>query len=271
VENASVPVQLPPLSPRELPAEAKALRDLAADEFAKRHARLQPSVNAHIAAYSKAVERLIEGHGNIATRTDLPIGTETRESALWELSGRCLGECRLLIHALRGGFALEASSNVRAVFEAMYLLGAVQYDDDILRRWLAGDYVPPRHARAVMVKRETLARDSRVAGSQQSGRSQGSFAENGRWLYSHFSKSAHHRRGPITASVSLDRREFAYGPHPDPAVRAREVDHAGEMVETALMVVAAALAHLVGPEGLTDVLMMQAEEFERVRDSDPLT
>lgn len=259
----------PLVSRRELPVEVRALRDLAAADFARREAQLQLSIDAHIAAYTEAVERLISTHRAIASGTDLVIGADTRWSAIWELAGRCLSECRLLLHHLRGGFALEASSNVRAMFEAMYLLGAVAFhgEEAILRRWLAGKHVRPNKARAVMATKQALARKRM---KERGIEPDGDVVATGEWLYRHFSDSAHHRRGPITASIALERREFAYGPHPDAAVRGREVVHAGHMIETALMVVADALADVVGREGLAEVLAEQAAKLERVRKAHPL-
>jgi len=263
--------QLPNLEPlisrRDLPIEVRALRDLEADEFAKRERELQVPINLHIDAYEKAVEQLVSAHKNIASGTDLGIGTDTRWSAIWELSGRCLSECRLLIHALRGGFSLEASSNVRAMFEAMNLLVAVAFDDATARSWLAGKYVPPKKARAVMEKKKALAhKRTKEAGVEPSR----DVVATGKSLYRHYSASAHHRRGPITASISLERREFDYGPHPDPVKRGREVNVAGEMIETALIAVADSLSYIVGRYGLADVLAEQGAELERVRQAHPL-
>jgi hypothetical protein len=153
------------------------------------------------------------------------------------------------------------------VFEAMYLLAAVAFDDLIARRWLAGEDVRPRKAHAVMAKKQLLARkrmkEARVEET-------GDVVKNGEWLYRYFSDSAHHRRGPITTSVSLERREFAYGPHPNPAKRGQEVEHAGQMIETALIVVADSLAYIVGREGLADVLAEQAAELDQVRTAHPI-
>jgi hypothetical protein len=258
----------PPIGRRQLPVEIQALRALAADEFRKRERELQPRIDAHIVVYASAVERLVGAHRSIADRTDLVISSDTRWSAIWELSGRCLTECRLLLHALRGGFTLEASSNVRAMVEAMDLLAAVAFEDATARRWLTGDDVRPRKARAVMAKKQQLARQRMKAAGVEP---EGVAVSTGEWIYRHFSDSAHHRRGPITRSISLERREFFYGPHPDPARRAREVADIGQLIETTLMIVADSLADVVGREGLAEVLLQQASEFDRVREQQPLT
>jgi hypothetical protein len=148
----------------------RALRDLAADEFAKREGELQGPISVNIDAYEKAVERLVSAHTNIASGTDLVIGSDTRWSAIWELSGRCLSECRLLIHALRGGFALEASSNVRAMFEAMYLLAhdlpsAVSDPSEVApRRWRVGPGARLRAPGILRGVRASRPRRTSVAG-----------------------------------------------------------------------------------------------------------
>src|SRR4051812_48141211 len=187
----------PEMSRRPSSEEVLARRSQADHEFGNLDRELQPRIDAHVAAYSEAVEVLVTTHARIASETDIEIGADTRWSALWELSGRCLSECRLLVHALRGGFSVEASSNERAVFEALYLLSAIAFDDDVTRSWLRGEYVRPKRARAVMKKREVLARKRMVeAGLDPSG----DVTSSGEWLYDQFSRSAHHRRGPITQS-----------------------------------------------------------------------
>jgi hypothetical protein len=261
------PLLEPLVERRPLPVEVRALRELAADEHEKREREVGPAVEAHLAAYGVAVERLIGVHAEIANGTDLGIGTDTRWSAIWELSGRCLSECRLLLYALRGGFSVESSSNERAVFEAMYLLTAIAFDDDVLKRWLAGDYVRPKTARGLVAKKQELAHQRmRAAGVEPDG----DVVASGEWLYDYFSKAAHHRRAPMTASVSLERREFAYGPHPDPVRRSVEIWHAGQTIETALIVVADSLAYIVGRGDLAEFLRAQADELESVRERYPL-
>jgi hypothetical protein len=149
----------------------------------------------------------------------------------------------------------------------MYLLTAVAFDDAVARKWLRGNYVPPKKARAVMAAKQELARKRmRRAGV----RHQGDVVTSGAWLYDHFSKSAHHRRGPITRSISLELRQFSYGPHPDAVRRGVETSNAGETIETALIVVADSLAQIVGRAGLADVLAEQALELDRVRAAYPL-
>jgi hypothetical protein len=258
----------PPLSRRNLPDEVNALREIAAADFAKRERELQPHIDAHIAVYASEVEKLKNAHANIASGTDLVIGAKTRWSAIWELAGRCIAEIELLLHALRGGFAMGASANVRAMFEAMYLLGAVAFDDATAERWLSGKEVRPKKARAVMVKKQALAHTrAKAAGIEPVG----DIAETGGWIYQHFSQYAHHLRGSIIESTSLERREFAYGPHPDPAKRGRETEEIGHLIETALIVIADTLADLVGREDLPLVLAEREANFERVRREEPVS
>lgn len=257
----------PVVSKRPLPIEVRALRDLAIEEHKKRELELAGGVAAHVNAYEEAIERLIGIHAEIASESDIGLGTDTRWSAIWELAGRCLSECRLLLHALRGGFSVESAANERAIFEALYLLGAVTEDDDILRKWLAGEYVRPKTARAVMAKKQERARERMRA---EGVPVEGDLVSSGNWIYDHFSQSAHHRRGPITRSISLERRSFAYGPHDDPRRRAQDVENAGHTIETALIVVADSLSYVVGRDDLQAFLGEQARELEAVRQSYPL-
>jgi hypothetical protein len=139
----------PEVEARELPADAEELREQVADEHRYLDAVLQPRIDAHIAALAAEVDRLIEAHRRIADDTDLELGADTRWSAIWELSGRCLAICRVVLHDLRGGFTSEAVGTLRSLWEASILLGAVAYhaEEDLLRRWLQGEWVRPREAR----------------------------------------------------------------------------------------------------------------------------
>lgn len=258
----------PPIRRRAVPMEAKALRDLAVNEFEELEEKYGPRIDAHLDAYEAAINDIVDLHANIANRTDLVIGADTRWSAIWELSGRVLAQCRVLAHDLRGGYGLEAVGTLRSAFEAMHLLIAISFEDAVLRRWLSGDDVRPRKARAVLARKQALAWKRMKAAGVEPG---GDVVSSGEWLYGYFSKAAHHRRGPNTTSISLGRREYAYGPHPDASVRAREVAHAGETIETALIAVTDSLASIVGRHDLAQVISNQAARLKRVRNENPLT
>jgi hypothetical protein len=76
------------------------------------------------------------------------------------------------------------------------------------------------------------------------------------------SESAHHQRGGFLDSKSASLRKFAYGPHPDPAVRAEWVNYAGELLEEVVIVVGDAFDDMVGDNYMRDyVRPLQARLF----------
>ena len=76
----------------------------------------------------------------------------------------------------------------------------------------------------------------------------GDIVELGKDVYSHMSKSAHHQRAGFLESRSVPLRRFAYGPHPDPTVRAGWVDYGGELLEEVVLVVGDAFDDMVGDD-----------------------
>jgi len=98
-----------------LPADAAELREQVAAEHQALDAVLQPPIDAHIDALAAEVDQLIEAHRVVADETDIELRAETRWSAIWELSGRCLAICRVVLHDLRGGFTSEAVGSMRSL------------------------------------------------------------------------------------------------------------------------------------------------------------
>jgi hypothetical protein len=115
----------PEVQALELPGDVAELRERVAAEHQELDAVLQPRIDAHIEALAQEVGRIIEAHRRIADDTDLELQAETRWSAIWELSGRCLAICRVILHDLRGGFTSEAVGSLRSLWEASILLVAV--------------------------------------------------------------------------------------------------------------------------------------------------
>src|SRR5512132_2507798 len=98
----------PRVTTRDLPPEVGELREAAAAEEQELDAHWEPRIERHIAALAEEVSALIQVHRNVADVTDLDLDANTRWSAIWLLSGRCLAICRVVLHDLRGGFASEA-------------------------------------------------------------------------------------------------------------------------------------------------------------------
>jgi hypothetical protein len=95
-------------------------------------------------------------------------------------------------------------------------------------------------------------------------------SELGSEIYDLLSQPAHHRREGFPETVSVDLREFTYGPHPNAEVRARQVDYASQLIETALIIVIDALADVVGRGFARDALGPMQQRPERVREVFPL-
>jgi hypothetical protein len=95
-------------------------------------------------------------------------------------------------------------------------------------------------------------------------------AELGGEIYDLLSQPAHHRRGGFPETVSVELREFTYGPHPNAEIRVHYVDYASELIETALIIVIDALADVIGREFASDALGPMQQRLERVREQFPL-
>jgi hypothetical protein len=270
MSDQELPELEPPVQARDLPAEVAALRREVVEAHRYLNTVLQPKIDGHISAYRYAIDVVIAIHRDIGDSTDIDIRAPTRWSAIWELSGRCLAICQVVMHDVEGGFTSEAVGSLRALFEATALLGAVTFheEDDAVRRWLDGDSIRPKEARAAMGRKEQLALGRmREAGIEPTRRGPG---EVGGQIYDLLSAPAHHRRNGFPETVSADLREFTYGPHPNAEVRAQYVAYAGELIETALLVVIDSSGGIIGRDAVRDALPAMQRGLERVREEYPL-
>lgn len=234
----------PPIAPAVLPTEVRAQRELADGDYQRLDSEWQPRIDAHLYALQRAVDSEIIAHRAIADRTDIALAVDTRWSAIWELSGRSLSICQVVLHDLRGGFTSQATGNVRSMYEAAELLTALSFhrEDTDLRRWLAGEWVRPKAAREVMQRKQAAAHERMVEVGEVP---EGDIMKSGLAIYDDLSQAAHHRRGGFPDALSVDLRQFSYGPHPNAEVRARNVLVVGHLLEMALMSVIDALADVL--------------------------
>lgn len=261
----------PPIHARPLPAEVAAFRELAEAQAVHFDAELQPRIDRHIAVYQEAVDALIAAHGSLADDTDIELDANTRWAATWEMSGRCLAISNVLLHDLRGGFASEAIGTLRALHEASQLLSALSFheEEDVVRRWLAGEYIPPREARDVQRRKQELALERMAeAGVAPEG---GDIVELGRQIYGLLSEGSHHQRSVMAESMAPGLRRFAYGPHPDARNRASQVDYAGELLEEVIIVVGDSFADILGRDFYVQKVRPLQEALARVREEVPLS
>lgn len=213
---------------------------------------------------------LIATHRQIADRTDLDLVGDTRWAALWQMSGRCLSTALVLIHDLRGGFTSDSIGTARALFEAIQLLNALAFHDeeDAVRRWLAGEWVRPREARAVQVRQQELALERmQQLGVEPEG---GDLDELGRELYSILSGPAHHERAGFQSSISAELREFVFGAHPSAARRAGHLAYCGHLIEEMVIVVGDAFAEMIGREYVEGTVRPLQRHMEAVRAQYPI-
>ncbi len=162
------------------------------------------------------------------------------------MSGRCLAISNVLLHDLRGGNASEAIGSLRALHEASQLLSALSFheEEEVVRRWLAGEFIRPREAREVQRRKQALALQRMAeAGIEPEG---GDVVELGQEIYSTLSEGSHHQRSVMAESMAPALRRFAYGPHPDARNRASHVDYAGELLEEVIIIVGDAFADILG-------------------------
>jgi hypothetical protein len=261
----------PRIHARQLSAEVAALRDLTEAQTAHFSTELRPRIGRHIAVYQEAVDALIAAHRGLADETDIEIGADTRWSAIWEMSGRCLAISNVLLHDLRGGFASEGIGTLRALHEASQLLSALSFheEEEVVRRWLAGEFIRPREARDVQRRKQELALQRMAeAGVAPEG---GDVAELGREIYSLLSEGSHHQRSVMAESMAPALRRFAYGPHPDERNRASQVDYAGELLEEVIIIVGDTFADILGRDFYVQRVRPLRESLARVREEAPLS
>jgi hypothetical protein len=269
-EPDALPALEPPIHGRQLPNDVAALREIADARAAELDAAIQPLVERHIAVYQTAVDALIETHRALADETDLEMAAHTRWAAIWEMSGRCLAISNVLLHDLRGGFASEAIGTLRALHEASQLLSALSFheEEELVRRWLAGDYIRPREAREVQGRKQALALERmQEAGVEPEG---GDVVELGRELYGLLSEGSHHQRSAMSESLSSPLRRFSYGPHPDARNRASQVEYSGHLLEEVIMIVGDAFADLLGRNYYVNSVQPLIASLEQVRGDAPI-
>jgi len=260
----------PEIHGAELSDDVRAARALAESSFGESEAYWRPSIEAHLAAYADSIDVLVGHHRDIADRTDIEIGADTRWSAIWELGGRCLAIARVVLHDMRGGFASEADGNIRSLHEAVQLLAAVAYfrEDDALRRWLAGKWIRPAEVREIHERQQEYADDvMRQQGLEPEG---GNLRELGAQIYSVLSTSAHHERGGFPESLSPKLRQFAYGPHPEAERQAAHLNYVGELLEEVVLVVGAAFRDIIRGDFYAEVVQPLQARLHEVRAAYPL-
>jgi hypothetical protein len=175
------------------------------------------------------------------------------------------------LHDLRGGFTSEAFGTLRALHEASQLLSALSFheEEDVVRRWLAGEFIRPREARDVQSHKQDLALQRMAEAGVEPD--VGDVVTLSRQIYSVLSEGSHHQRSVMAESMAPELRRFAYGPHPDASNRAIHVEYAGELLEEVIIVVGDAFADILGRGFYAQRVRPLQEALERIREEAPLS
>lgn len=231
---------------------------------------LEPRIEGHLFTYQLVLDTLAEVHRGIGDTMDFGLQERTRWTAIWEMSGWCIGLCNCMLTQLRAGFASETVPTMRSIHEASQLLTVVTGpgEETLLRSWLDGSYINAQKTRAAEKRiaepwfRLMAARGIQARGDQY-------FL--GKKVYDALSEPAHNMRGGFLESVSEQLKRFAYGPHPDPVQRAVHVEFGGQQIEEVTMRVGSALTlHFLGPDFYRNTIRDLLASIKAIRETMPV-
>lgn len=256
---------------------------------------LRPRIQEHLRVYRLALDVLDEARGAIGDRTDLEVQGDSRQAAVWIVSGRCIGHSRALLCLLESGFGYETAVQLRAVHEATRLAAAFSDEDesDLLRRWLSDedmDWVRPTQTRAAQersrgrfrrklknakkqaaaageVDRAAAIEDVLASNPLTPGESVGSASAK---IYDVLSRAAHIRHSGTTDAISVELRTMATGPHPNPHISASYVDYGGRIIEEVLLTIGEIISRFCGPGWFERTIKPSLDALANVRRSYPL-
>lgn len=253
---------------------------------------LQPRIDGHLHVYGLVLDGIDHVHREIAEKSDLDLQGDSRQAAVWLVAGRCIGYMRATLALLAAGFGAESGALMRSVHEATRLLDALADQDEpnLLRRWLADEWVRPketRQARERMLTRLRAHMNAEKADAEAVGHAERA-AEIAaglelEWMrpgdhlksatleiYDLLSRIGHTRRSGIRDAVAVELREMSTGPHPDAVVRAGYVEYAGHLVEEVVRSVGDMLGRFYGPGWFGDQVAPLIDSMAKVRDAAPL-
>jgi hypothetical protein len=281
---------------RELPEEVKRKRWIAHRDNEYAAAVLQSRIDGHLQAYATVLDALDEAHRNVGDYTDLDLAASSRQAAVWLVAGRCIACGRAALALLAAGFGAESTAPERMAHEATRLLSVLADEDEptLLRRWLADEgqkWVRPRETREAQERMRRRLRDTMVAAkaaaeaageteqaaaieeglSQEWAQDDSPLLPAGRQLYDVLSRVAHSRRSGVRDAVSVELRQMATGPHPDPRIRAEYVFYGGMIVEEVALAVGDALGRFYGPGWFLTQVKPLIDTLTTLREMVPLT
>jgi len=222
-----------------VPREIARLRDASDRRNNELAEILTPRIEGQLLTLRTIIEELIAAHRRIGDTMDFGIEDDTRWTAVWEMSGRCLGLCNALLIQLREGFASEMVPTLRAIHEAGQLLTVLAGpgEEKLLRTWLEDNtYISASKARAAEAR---IAKPALELLKKEGITSVGDQAALGQKGYDLLSKPAQNMRIGFAESIARGPRQFSYGPHPSPIQRAIHVGFGSQLIEEVAMRVAA--------------------------------
>lgn len=209
----------------ELPTSATRARTEAASESDRLERILRPRIDGHLLAYEGVLAELVQHHRSVGETIAFGMGDKNRWTAVWEMSGRCLGLCGALLVQLRAGYASETVPTMRCIHEAAQLASVLNGpgEERMLRRWLADEYLGAQQVREAERRIQRRFREQLAA----FGIPVGEDFSAAREIYDILSKPAHNVRIGFAESLSVPQLLFVCGPHPYPIQRAVHVCFGG--------------------------------------------
>ncbi len=208
------PDQLNPrVTARRLPQRIARNRVEQAARDAADRARLERPIAAHLTARRLALDALAHAHQALADGSDLDLTGRSRPAAVWQMAGRCIGIARALISLIDQGFSAEVLHLGRALHEASRLLSALGNpdEDELLCKWLDGDYVSPGVVRGAEQRYEERLAAAMIAEGKQELPRTGPVTKH---IYAKMSEAAHHQRAAVEGEVAPLLRTMPRGPDP---------------------------------------------------------
>lgn len=302
VTDFEQPVQRHPLT-----ADVVNRRRRAASAAVEVGETLDPRIERHLATFQAAVGELARTHAEIIDQSDLDLTALTRSVAVWELSGRAISLANALIDQLGQGYGPQTIGTTRLMFEAVTVLEALtEAPEAIVKKWLDGGHIPVSEARKHIVNLAERGREAALEANEalesnpqylaivaaieaddeykrfvaQRAREgdpvEGigvivEFITRGEYKELSHERGGHNDRGGFSLSCSSERRQFVYGPHPDPCVRAKYVDVASHDIERVVIVVGYSFARFfLGPNYQREAIELLKEGLAAARGQAPL-
>ena len=254
---------------RDLPNAVRRNRETQAATDERDRERFEAAVEANITAHRLALDTLERAHQRLADELDFDLTGDTRLAAVWQLAGRCIGIARLMLDAFELGYTAEVLHLARALHEADRLIEifTVPEEEDLLRRWLAGEWVRPGEVRAAEERFEQRLEEAMCAAGLPPLRRTNELT---RTVYSEHSEAAHHRRRWTQDAVISPLRTMIRGRTTHWLRRAGTTAALLPVVEECVMAIGSGLAVFYGPDWYERQVKPLLESFAAVGEAQPL-